>query len=88
MKTVLIAFTQVFEKSRLCTELGNAVYCAPNCTAALSHLGVYPGEIGGVVNNGVSLFPSNLSFSSQSVRSDFVLINNGSSSNFWMPRAT
>ncbi|KAJ4387129.1 hypothetical protein N0V93_007718 [Gnomoniopsis smithogilvyi] len=43
---------EVFEKSSLHTELGNAVYCAPNCTAALSHLGVYPGDIGGVLNNG------------------------------------
>ncbi|CAN8102484.1 unnamed protein product [Discula destructiva] len=43
---------QVFEKSSLNTELGNAVYCAPNCTAALSHLGVHPGEFGAVLNNG------------------------------------
>lgn len=44
---------QVFEKSSLNTELGNAVYCAPNCTAALSHLGVNPAEFGAVLNNGV-----------------------------------
>lgn len=43
----------MFEKSRLNTELGNAVYCAPNCTAALGHIGINPGEFEAVINNGV-----------------------------------
>ncbi|KAF3767106.1 FAD/NAD(P)-binding domain-containing protein, partial [Cryphonectria parasitica EP155] len=43
---------EIFEKSRLHTELGNAMYSAPNCTAALNHLGIHPGEIGGVVYRG------------------------------------
>lgn len=45
---------QVFERSKLHTDLGNAVFCAPNCTAALSHLGIYPEEIRGVLYRGVS----------------------------------
>lgn len=44
---------QVFEKAKLHTETGAAVYSAPNCTAALSHLGIDPRELGGVVNTGV-----------------------------------
>lgn len=45
---------QIFEKSRLHGEIGAAVYSAPNCTAALGHLGIYPEEIGGVMNTAVS----------------------------------
>lgn len=45
---------QVFERSKLHTDLGNAVFCAPNCTAALSHLGIHPEETRGVLYRGVS----------------------------------
>lgn len=51
----LIASLQVFEKSSLHTEIGNAVYCAPNGTAALDHLGIHPETIGGVKHRGVRI---------------------------------
>ncbi|KAI3395934.1 hypothetical protein diail_645 [Diaporthe ilicicola] len=38
---------ELFEKSRLHRELGAAVYVAPNCTAALSHLDLDPKDFRG-----------------------------------------
>ncbi|ROW14080.1 hypothetical protein VPNG_04104 [Cytospora leucostoma] len=37
---------EVFEKSRAHREVGAAVFLAPNCTAALSHLDLDPGNFG------------------------------------------
>lgn len=82
---------QIFEKSSLNTEIGNAVYCAPNCTAALKHLDVHPDKIGGVVARGVRGLPSQL------LTHDMLSISSfdANSSSFWtatagcrLPRST
>lgn len=44
---------QVFEKSKLHREIGAAVYVAPNCTAALSHLDVHSDDYNGTYYRGV-----------------------------------
>lgn len=49
---------QVFEKSRLNGQVGAAVYVAPNCTAALSHLGLDEKDFKGTDYRGVSGVPA------------------------------
>ncbi|KAH7044522.1 FAD binding domain-containing protein [Macrophomina phaseolina] len=39
---------EVFEKSRLASEVGAAIHAAPNCTALWNRLGLKPEEFGGV----------------------------------------
>lgn len=43
----------MFEKSKMHREIGAAVYVAPNCTAALSHLDVHPEDYKGNYYRGV-----------------------------------
>lgn len=37
---------EIYEKSRLASEVGAAVHCAPNCTALLNRMGIYPETFG------------------------------------------
>ncbi|OJD29375.1 salicylate hydroxylase [Diplodia corticola] len=45
---------EVFEKSRLASEVGAAVHCAPNCTALLNRMGIYPDTFGATVNESIN----------------------------------
>ncbi|OMP85202.1 6-hydroxynicotinate 3-monooxygenase [Diplodia seriata] len=45
---------EIFEKSRLASEVGAAVHCAPNCTALLNRMGIYPETFGATVNESVT----------------------------------
>ncbi|GME65919.1 Monooxygenase FAD-binding protein [Neofusicoccum parvum] len=45
---------EVFERSRLASEVGAAVHSAPNCTVLLNRLGLFPEEFGGTVYQGIA----------------------------------
>lgn len=49
---------EVFEKSKLHREIGAAVYVAPNCTAALSHLDVHSDDYNGTYYRGFKFLDS------------------------------
>ncbi|KAH7018631.1 hypothetical protein B0J12DRAFT_746740 [Macrophomina phaseolina] len=44
---------EIFEKSRLASEVGAAVHVAPNCTALLNRMGVFPESFGATVNESI-----------------------------------
>ncbi|KAL1641007.1 hypothetical protein SLS58_006449 [Diplodia intermedia] len=50
---------QIFEKSRLASEVGAAVHCAPNCTALLNRMGIYPETFGATVNESITFRDKN-----------------------------
>ncbi|KUI53730.1 3-hydroxybenzoate 6-hydroxylase 1 [Cytospora mali] len=56
---------EVFEKSKLHRDFGAAVYVAPNCTAALSHIDINPGDVGGVPYRGFNFLDANCKVDSQ-----------------------
>ncbi|KAL1616988.1 hypothetical protein SLS56_011176 [Neofusicoccum ribis] len=44
---------EIFEKSRLASEVGAAVHLAPNCTALLNRMGLFPETFGATVNESI-----------------------------------
>ncbi|KKY15342.1 putative monooxygenase fad-binding protein [Diplodia seriata] len=50
---------EIFEKSRLASEVGAAVHCAPNCTALLNRMGIYPETFGATVNESITFRDKN-----------------------------
>lgn len=44
---------QVYERSRLASEVGAAIHVAPNFTVILNRLGIFPEEFGGTAYQGV-----------------------------------